>query len=74
MEYVYRVIINNIIKYFNRITFPIKAYKQVFIFGLPIAPIEPTVVSGSIKCPTNIRFGYAVFEGGRVEYYNNVHI
>jgi len=62
MEYVYRTIINNIIKYLNWIAFSIKTDKQVFIFSLPVAPIEPTVVCGGIERPTNIRLGYVVFE------------
>jgi len=73
MEYVYGIIINNIIKYFNRVTISIEADKQILVFGLPLASVKPTVVFGSIKSPTDIGFRYVVLERGRVEFYDDVH-
>lgn len=74
MEYIYSVIINKIIKYFNGIAFPVKTDKQIFVFVLPLALVKPAIVLDGIKSPTNIRFGYAVFEGGGIKLNGNIHV
>jgi hypothetical protein len=74
MKYAYGLVINEVIKDFQRAAFPVKTDKQIFFPVLPLTPIEPAIISGGIESPANIRLGYIVFESGGVKLYDNVHI
>jgi hypothetical protein len=74
MEYIYSFIVNEVVKDFKRVAVPVKTDKQIFVFGLPVAPIKPAVIFGGVKRPANIRLAYIMFKGGGAELNDKVHV
>jgi hypothetical protein len=59
MEYVYSVLPEFIIQYFNRVCLHVKAQKQIHIFAVAV----PAHVASGFKGMANIRFIKVVLEG-----------
>jgi hypothetical protein len=62
MEHIYRVVINEVVQYFKRITVSAKSYQQIFVFVLPFTVIKPTIIPCGIKCRTNVSLCNTMFE------------
>jgi hypothetical protein len=74
MEYIYSLIINNIVKDFKRAAIPVKSDKQIFVFVLPLALIKPTIIFDSIESPPNVRLAYMMLESRGIELNNKLHV
>ena len=73
IEYIYCIVINDVVKDFKGVALTVKTNKEVFIFVLPFAFIKPTIIFSSVKSPANIRFAHIVFECGWVEFNDYIH-